>query len=92
MIPLSKAKRISYDSMSIGSDKEHTFSTYFDEIMKFAKDKQNKSEKQLADDLEIKSHFTLDFGFDYTTKFGLIVGINGLGITLGYDCAKYLLK
>ncbi|MGI2298652.1 hypothetical protein ACRRVB_02545 [Candidatus Cardinium hertigii] len=40
----------------------------------------------------IENHLTLDFGFDYTSTSGLIMGMNGLGFQLGYDFSKLLVQ
>ncbi|WP_342265464.1 hypothetical protein [Cardinium endosymbiont of Philonthus spinipes] len=89
LIPVLKAKQICYGFISCNNGHKAKLFEWINQEMEFFKD---KSSKQLAHDLEIKSHVTWDLGFDYSTKFGLIVGMNGFGLMLGYDCTRHWLK
>jgi hypothetical protein len=44
----------------------------------------DESESRLVEIANGKFDWTLDFGFEYI-KNGFIIGINGLGLALGYD-------
>lgn len=87
-IPLSKAKQVCYDSESFDTNGWHDTLKCFHRLSEHFFN--TESGKKVGNDLEIKNHFTWDFGFAYKTKFGFIIGMNGIGLELGYDCAKLL--
>lgn len=79
-----KAKQLYYDNFRI-SDSESDLKGKLDKIFEAL-----KSDEQTANDLKIGIHYTWDFGFAYNTKSGFIIGMNGLGLMLGFDGTKLL--
>ncbi|MGI2257296.1 hypothetical protein ACRRVD_01860 [Candidatus Cardinium hertigii] len=79
MIPLSKAKQVEHRYISIGND-----------ITKEMMELHSGVNFESANDLKIGIHWTWDCGFAYNTKSGFIIGMNGLGVMLGFDGTKLL--
>lgn len=83
MIPLSKAKQVGHGTIYADSRSE---------LFKKAQELHNESDYQKANELEIGPHLTWDWGFAYNTKSGFVIGVNGIGLSLGYDFTKLLVK
>ncbi|MGI2298651.1 hypothetical protein ACRRVB_02540 [Candidatus Cardinium hertigii] len=82
MIPF-KGKQTYYDSFPIPDTKS-------DLKARFEKIFEKFNSEQISNDVTIGWHLTWDWGFAYNTKSGFIIGMNGLGLMLGFDGSKLL--
>ncbi|MGI2261780.1 hypothetical protein ACRRVA_00415 [Candidatus Cardinium hertigii] len=78
MIPLSKAKQVEHGYISIGNMSKEMWQLH------------SEVNFESSNDLNIGPHLTWDWGFDYNTKSGFTIGMNGLGLMLGFDGTKLL--
>ncbi|CDG49903.1 outer membrane beta-barrel protein [Cardinium endosymbiont of Bemisia tabaci] len=83
MIPF-KAKQTYYDNIRF-SDSESDIKNKLKKILESL-----DSDNQTPNELKIGTHLTWDWGFSYNTKSGFIIGMNGIGLMLGFDGTKLL--
>ena len=87
VIPIGDGKKQEIDTIPLTSNKLEMLKS-LEDMMKHIGERGTNPETNL----KIDNFCIVDLGFDYNAKSGFIIGMNGLGLQLGYDFTKLFIK